>query len=134
MNDKPPSNLSSVNEVEQHYDHQNPSERRLLIFSAWFSILLISDLPDIICNAIFGHVPAWFLWAKLGFLILFIGLCFIWQNLRPLWGFAFLMLVFYAGLSRLRSLVRIPSGPLKENIPLKKPGSITCIQVFAFNS
>lgn len=78
---------------------QNPSERRLLIFSAWFSILLVSDLPDIICNAVFGQVPAWLLGAKLGFLFLFFGLCLIWKNLRPLRPYAFVMLVFYAALT-----------------------------------
>ncbi len=78
---------------------QSPSERRWLIFSAWLSILLVSDLPDIICNAVFGQVPAWLFGAKLGFLVLFFGLCFIWKNLGPLQPYAFVMLVFYAALT-----------------------------------
>jgi membrane protease YdiL (CAAX protease family) len=78
---------------------QNPGERRLLIFSAWLSILLVSDLPDIICNSVFGQVPTWLFGAKASFLVLFFGLCFIWKNLRPLWPYAFVMLVFYAALT-----------------------------------
>jgi hypothetical protein len=78
---------------------QSPGERRLMIFSAWSSILLVSDLPDIICNAAFGQLPAWLLEAKLGFLVLFFGLCFIWKNLRPLRLYAFIMLVFFAALT-----------------------------------
>jgi len=78
---------------------QNPNERRLLISSAWLSILLVSDLPDIICNAVFGQVPVWLLGAKLGFLILFFGLGFLWKTIQPLRPYAFVMLVFFAALT-----------------------------------
>lgn len=70
-----------------------------MIFSAWFSILLASDLPDIICNTVFGQIPDWLLEAKLGFLVLYVGLCFAWKNLRPLRPYAFVMLVFFAALA-----------------------------------
>jgi membrane protease YdiL (CAAX protease family) len=80
-------------------DSRSTSERRWLILSAWFSILLISDLPDIICGAVFWQVPAWMFGAKVGFLVLFFVLCFIWKNLRLLRPYAFVMLVFYAALA-----------------------------------
>jgi len=78
---------------------QSSSERRWLIFSAWFSILLVSDLPNIICDAVFSQVPSWLFGAKAGFLVLFYGLCFIWKNLRLLRSYAFVMVVFYAALA-----------------------------------
>jgi membrane protease YdiL (CAAX protease family) len=78
---------------------QNPEGRRLLIFSAWFSILLVSDLPNIIFNAIFGQVPAWLFWVKVGFLAIFFGLCLIWKNLHPLRPYAVIMLVFFLALA-----------------------------------
>jgi len=77
---------------------QNPSQKRLLIFSAWSSILLVSDLPDIIWYAVFGQVPSWLFVAKVGFLALFFALCFLWKTIRPLLPFAFVMLVFYSAL------------------------------------
>ena len=78
---------------------QNSSERRWLIFSAWVSIILISDLPDIICNSVFGKVPAMLLWTKAGFMVLFLGLCFTWKSLRLLRPYALVMCVFYAALT-----------------------------------
>ncbi|NLP11904.1 CPBP family intramembrane metalloprotease [bacterium] len=78
---------------------ENPSQKRLLIWSAWSSILLVSDLPDIICDAVLGQVPGWLFVAKVGFLVLFFALCFLWKTIRPLLSFAFVMLVFYAALA-----------------------------------
>ncbi len=74
-------------------------EKYLLTGAAWFSMLLISDLPDIACNALSGQVPGWLLWAKLGAMGLFFLLCAAWQRLRPLKPYAFVMLALFVGLS-----------------------------------
>jgi membrane protease YdiL (CAAX protease family) len=74
--------------------HDSP-EKRFLIASAWTAMLLISDLPDVIWNGFLGQVPAWLFWIKVGFLVLFFGLCLIWKRIRPLWQYASIMLVFY---------------------------------------
>jgi membrane protease YdiL (CAAX protease family) len=84
--------------VDKDILNPNLSQKRQLIFSAWLSILLVSDLPDIISHAIFGQVPAWLFGAKTSFLVLFSGLCLLWKHLRPLRPYAFVMVVFYAAL------------------------------------
>jgi membrane protease YdiL (CAAX protease family) len=77
---------------------QRTGERQWLIFSAWFTILLVSDLPDIIFNYVLKEVPSWLIWIKVIFLVFFIGLCVFWKNLRLLRPFSFVMLVFFAAL------------------------------------
>jgi membrane protease YdiL (CAAX protease family) len=78
---------------------QSSRVRRWLVFSGWFSILLVSDLPDIIFNYFSGQVPSWLFGSKLIFLILFLGTCSIVRNLRLLRPYAFVMVVFYATLT-----------------------------------
>jgi membrane protease YdiL (CAAX protease family) len=78
---------------------QDPNEKRRLILSAWLSILLVSDLPDVICQAVFGQVPGWLFYGKVGFLVLFFGLCCLWRSIRLLRPYAFVMLVFFAALT-----------------------------------
>jgi hypothetical protein len=78
---------------------QNPREKWVLIFSAWSSILIISDFPDIIFSTIFGQVPEWLLWGKGGFLASFFGLCFLWKTIRSLRPYVFVMLVLFVALT-----------------------------------
>jgi hypothetical protein len=67
----------------------------LLVFCAWAAILLISDLPDIIWNPIFGQAPESMFWMKVGVLGLLLAVCSVWKRIRPLRQFAVVMLVFY---------------------------------------
>ena len=85
--------------MNTHILIQNPGQKRRLVFFAWLSILLVSDLPDIICSTIFGQVPEWLFGVKVGFLFLFFGLCLVWKNIRPLLPYAFVMLVFFVALA-----------------------------------
>lgn len=78
---------------------QDGRQKGSLVFAAWASILLISDLPDILSDILFKEVPEWMFWAKLGFLIGFLGLCVLWTRLRPLRSYAFVMSIFYLGLA-----------------------------------
>ena len=78
---------------------RDSGERRLLAWCVWLSILLISDLPDISCSSVLGEVPPWLLGAKVGFLVVFLGLCLLWESIRPLRPYAFVMLVFFAALA-----------------------------------
>jgi uncharacterized protein len=78
---------------------QDKGEKKWLIFFAWFSVLMISDLPDIICNYVTGVVPVFLFWCKTGFLILFVVLCLFFKKLRLLLPYAFVMLGFYIALS-----------------------------------
>jgi hypothetical protein len=78
---------------------RNSRERRLLILFAWVSILLISDLPDVIGNSFLGRVPARIFWTKVVILSFLFGLCTVWKGIRPLRQFAGVMLVFYLALA-----------------------------------
>jgi membrane protease YdiL (CAAX protease family) len=75
-----------------------PGEKILLILSAWTSILLVSDLPDILIQAITGQVPASLFWYKAVFLGLFLGACLVWKRLYPLRPYALIMFVFFIAL------------------------------------
>ena len=75
-----------------------PSYKLTLSLSAWGLALLISDLPDIIVNALTGQIPSWFFWGKIILLGASLALCLLWKQFRPLWQFACVMLVFYLAL------------------------------------
>lgn len=89
---------SSSTLLDDKHPSPGSSRTRLLVFSAWASILLLSDLPEIAWKTLFGQIPGRLLWAKLGVLVVFLGLCLAWRRIRPLWPYAFVMLVFYAAL------------------------------------
>jgi membrane protease YdiL (CAAX protease family) len=77
----------------------------LLIAAAWLGMLAVSDFPDIILNRLGGEVPSWLLWAKVGFLALFLGLTLLLPALRRLWPYALALLVLFLALG-LTSLIR----------------------------
>lgn len=65
-----------------------------LVVAAWAAVLILSDLPDILTDALGGQVLEWLPWAKAGFMALLLILCLAWKPLRLLWKFALVMLVF----------------------------------------
>ncbi len=75
------------------------TEKLAHILAAWGLALLISDLPDVLWNAVTGNVPGWLFWAKVGVLGAALALCLLWKRLRPLWQFAVVMLAFYLALA-----------------------------------
>jgi hypothetical protein len=44
--------------------NQTSGQRNWLVFFAWFSILMVSDLPDIIFKYSSGQVPSWLFFGK----------------------------------------------------------------------
>ncbi|MBN2430887.1 MAG: CPBP family intramembrane metalloprotease [Acidobacteria bacterium] len=82
-----------------------PPENKWLILAAWLSLLLISDLPDIVWTYLSGPLPPWLAGAKTAAIAAFLLLCLAWSALRPLWRFALVMLVFCLAL-RLSAWVR----------------------------
>ncbi len=75
------------------------NEKRLLAFSAWGTIPLISDVPDIACKAISGQVPESMPWIKAGVMALLFGLCLVWRRIHRLRQFVTVMLVFCLALA-----------------------------------
>jgi membrane protease YdiL (CAAX protease family) len=79
--------------------YQSKGQRIVLILVAWSSIVMISELPDIICKYASGSVPGWMFWFKTCFMASFLIACLLYQNLRLLLPYAFVMLIFYLALS-----------------------------------
>ena len=67
----------------------------MLIVAAWVGMLLMSDLVDILANSLTGGLPSWLMLGKLGWTVVFLGLCLVFKPLRPLWQFALVMIVFF---------------------------------------
>jgi membrane protease YdiL (CAAX protease family) len=72
---------------------------------AWAVMLLVSDLPEIVGHHAGAKLPAGLAWAKLGLLLLFLGLTLAWRALRPLLGYAVVLSALFAALN-VTSLVR----------------------------
>ncbi len=70
-----------------------------VIIAAWVSVLAISDLPDVLTNALWGSVPAWLPTFKILAMAILLALCAVWNPLRSLWKFAFVFLVFNLALA-----------------------------------
>jgi membrane protease YdiL (CAAX protease family) len=72
-----------------------PRKKSLLILVAWVSMLLISDLPNILLTWILGQEPEWLIFVKVGVLGILLGICLIWKAIKPLWQYALVMLVLF---------------------------------------
>jgi hypothetical protein len=66
-----------------------------MILVAWVSMLMISDLPNILIVSFFGNEPEWLILAKVGLLGIFLGLCLARKAIRPLWQYALVMMVLF---------------------------------------
>lgn len=83
----------------------SPFTKRTMILTAWVVMLIVSDLPDILLTTLGGTIPSWILWAKAGFLVVFLALTLAWKAIRPLWQYAGIFLVLFLSLG-LTKLVR----------------------------
>lgn len=67
----------------------------LVVICAWIVVLLVSDLPNILFIKLTGADSNWMTWAKVGVLAAALILSLLLKVFRPLWGFAFVFLVFF---------------------------------------
>lgn len=67
----------------------------LVVICAWIVVLLVSDLPNILFIKLTGADSNWMTWAKVGVLAAALVLSLLLKAFRPLWGFAFVFLVFF---------------------------------------
>ncbi len=70
---------------------------RLSAFT-WIVVLLVSNLPDAIWQALIGEPPAWLFWAKIGLLLALVLAGLISQPLRPVRTYFSLLLVLMLAL------------------------------------
>jgi membrane protease YdiL (CAAX protease family) len=71
---------------------------RLLTAIAWVAMLLVSELPDVVLHHAGVQAPGWLLGAKIGVLVLFLGLTLSWRTIRALRPYAVVLLVLFATL------------------------------------
>jgi len=94
-----------------------PVNKKFLEATAWALMLLISDLPDIVCVQLSLPIPQWLFWGKVSLMVMFLGLCLLHKQLRPLGQFAGVMAVFYLALAASAWIGNLPgwqhrfSGP-----------------------
>lgn len=79
------------------------------IIIAWTVVLLVSDLPDAIWQALAGATPTWLFWVKVGILFVMILLGWVWKRPYSLHPFFILLLILSAGRKVLNSLGLTPS-------------------------
>ena len=71
----------------------------LALSAAWISILLVSDLPAVLARAATGAIPEWLAEARLGVLALLLVATLTVRALRPLLGYAIVLMVFLLALA-----------------------------------
>jgi len=64
----------------------------------WAVVLLVSDLPNAIWQAILGEPPAWLFWVKIGFLGVLILISLFWKPIKIVCPYFFLLLVLMLAL------------------------------------
>jgi len=62
---------------------------------AWAATLLLSTLPNIIWQELFGPPTIWLLWSKLILLIIFLTITYFWQTAKPLRNYFFLIFALF---------------------------------------
>jgi len=71
----------------------------LALSAAWISILLVSDLPAVLARSATGAIPGWLAEARLGVLALLLVATLTVRALRPLLGYAIVLMVFLLALA-----------------------------------
>jgi CAAX protease family protein len=77
-----------------------------LILFTWLAVLLVSDLPEAIWQALAGDPPVWLAWVKFGLLAVIIVSSLSWKLIRPVRSYFTLLLVLLLalyGMNLLRS-------------------------------
>jgi hypothetical protein len=80
----------------------------VLLLFAWVGMLIISSLPDILFQYLFGQVPPWLDQAKLAGSALYLGVVLVWTRIRPLWQYALVLLVFFLAYVATQWIFRTP--------------------------
>jgi len=81
------------------------ASKRALTIAAWVAMLIVSDLPDILLTWLGESIPPWMVWAKVGFLALFLVMTRVTPLLRALWQYALILLTLFLALG-LTNLLR----------------------------
>lgn len=69
-----------------------------LIIFTWAIVLLVSDLPNAVWQAVLGEPPAWLFWVKIGLLLVIILISLVWKPIQMVRSYFFLLLVLMLAL------------------------------------
>ncbi len=69
-----------------------------LILITWAVVLLVSDLPNAIWQAVIGEPPAWLFWAKIGLLVVLIVASAAWKKIHAVHHYFILLMVLMLAL------------------------------------
>lgn len=64
----------------------------------WIVVLLVSDLPNAIWQALLGEPPTWLFWVKIGLLLVLILISLVWKPIQIVRPYFFLLLVLMLAL------------------------------------
>lgn len=78
--------------------NQSVSPKLSLSFFTWAIVLLVSDLPNAIWQALWGEPPAWLFWVKAFILFVVILVSLAWKPMRIVRLYFFLLLVLMLAL------------------------------------
>lgn len=70
-----------------------------LIPFTWAVVLLVSDLPNAIWQAVIGEPPTWLSWVKIGLLLGLVLVSLAWKPIEPMRHYFFLLLVLMLALN-----------------------------------
>jgi hypothetical protein len=106
MKDTNPITMNSLLPVEVETARISASDsgkisKRALTGIAWGVTVLVSSIPDILWLQLTGGIPSWLTYLKMGLLLVFVFVAWIWKPLRPLRNFFIVMFAFF-GLTELR--------------------------------
>lgn len=90
---KPPSSTASQEVPMQDHPQESDSDRKATLILAWFSSLLLSNLPDILWREFSGAAPSWLLWSKLILLLILYAISYFWKSARELRCYFLILLV-----------------------------------------
>jgi len=77
----------------------NPKSTTLwLSVLTWAAVLLVSDLPNAIWQAVIGEPPAWLFWAKIGLLVVLIVTSQVWKKIHAVHHYFILLMVLILAL------------------------------------
>jgi hypothetical protein len=85
------------NLMEAPHTDSNPNILRISLFT-WAIVLLVSDLPNAIWQAVLGEPPAWIFWAKVGLLLVLILISLAWKPIKVVRVYFLLLLVLMLAL------------------------------------
>jgi len=71
----------------------------------WLVVLLISDLPNAIWQALLGEPPAWLFWVKIGLLLVLILISLVWKPIQIVRPYFLLLLVLMLALWGMNGLM-----------------------------